>query len=162
MRSVRSSSIAPGRPNGAIYLVLDDFRPHGQAYRESDPCGRRPRTPSAIHRTPPGEAVRARDQRRCPGRGQGVTPWRCLTDHRQRPRNPLGIGSRRWLRRRDHLVRSNPRSLCGRQPDICAARNTAVARRSRASEAGVETQIDEKQPGRSAPLSMHAQNACRH
>jgi hypothetical protein len=37
MRSVRSSSIAPGRPEGAVYLVLDDFGPHGQAYREADP-----------------------------------------------------------------------------------------------------------------------------
>jgi hypothetical protein len=37
MRSVRSSSIVPGRSGDVIYLVLDDFGPIGQAYREADP-----------------------------------------------------------------------------------------------------------------------------
>jgi hypothetical protein len=37
MRSVRSSSIAPGRSGDAVYLVLDDFGPIGKAYREADP-----------------------------------------------------------------------------------------------------------------------------
>jgi hypothetical protein len=38
MRSVRSSSIAPGRSADVVYLVLDDFGPIGQAYREADPA----------------------------------------------------------------------------------------------------------------------------
>jgi hypothetical protein len=37
MRSVRSSSIAPGHPGDVVYLVLDDFGPIGKAYREADP-----------------------------------------------------------------------------------------------------------------------------
>ena len=36
MRSVRSSSIAPGRSGDVIYLVLDDFGPIAQAYREAN------------------------------------------------------------------------------------------------------------------------------
>jgi hypothetical protein len=38
MRSVRSSSIAPGRSGDVVYLVLDDFGPIGKAFREADPC----------------------------------------------------------------------------------------------------------------------------
>jgi hypothetical protein len=37
MREVRSSTIAPGRSGDVIYLVLDNFGPIGQAYREADP-----------------------------------------------------------------------------------------------------------------------------
>jgi hypothetical protein len=37
MRAVQSSSIVPGRPGDVVYLVLDDFGPLGQAYREADP-----------------------------------------------------------------------------------------------------------------------------
>jgi hypothetical protein len=37
MRSVRSSSIAPGRSGDVVYLVLDDFGPIGKAYRKADP-----------------------------------------------------------------------------------------------------------------------------
>jgi hypothetical protein len=37
MRSVRSSSIAPGKPGDVVYLVLDGFGPIGKAYREADP-----------------------------------------------------------------------------------------------------------------------------
>jgi hypothetical protein len=37
MRAVRSSSIAPGCSGDVVYLVLDDFGPIGQAYREADP-----------------------------------------------------------------------------------------------------------------------------
>jgi hypothetical protein len=38
MRSVRPSSIAPGRSGDVVYLVLDDFGPLGKAFREADPC----------------------------------------------------------------------------------------------------------------------------
>jgi hypothetical protein len=37
MRAVRSSSIVLGRPGDVVYLVLDDFGPIGQAYRDADP-----------------------------------------------------------------------------------------------------------------------------
>jgi hypothetical protein len=37
MRSLRSSSIAPGRSADVVYLVLDDIGPIGKAYREADP-----------------------------------------------------------------------------------------------------------------------------
>jgi hypothetical protein len=39
MRRVRSSSIAPGRSDDVVYLVLEDFGSIvGQAYREADPA----------------------------------------------------------------------------------------------------------------------------
>jgi hypothetical protein len=37
MRSVKSSSIAP-EPDDVVHLVLDDFGPIGQAYRETEPA----------------------------------------------------------------------------------------------------------------------------